>query len=133
MIDTQAKPLSYIRLLVLVVLLGAISAVITFAFIVLVQVGTDLVWKESLLSNRLDPRLLTLLICTFGGLLVGLLVRLFGDHSGIFAELMLEFGRTGRFEYRTAPGMVITALVSLIAGASLGPEAPLADACGGTG
>ena len=133
MIDTQAKPLSYIRLLVLVVLLGAISAAITFAFIALVHVGTDLVWKESLLSSRLDPRLLTLLICTFGGLLVGLLVRLFGDHSGIFAELMLEFGRTGRFEYRTAPGMVITALVSLIAGASLGPEAPLADACGGTG
>jgi H+/Cl- antiporter ClcA len=29
--------------------------------------------------------------------------------------------------------MVITAFVSLVAGASLGPEAPLADACGGIG
>jgi H+/Cl- antiporter ClcA len=133
MIDTQAKPVSYIRLLVLVVLLGAISAVITFAFVVLVHRGTELVWENTTLSTRLDPRLFTLLICTLGGLLVGLLVRLFGDHPGIFAELMLEFGRTGRFEYRNAPGMVITALVSLIGGASLGPEAPLADACGGTG
>ncbi len=133
MIDTQAKPLSYIRLLVLVVLLGAISAVITFAFIALVHLGTDLVWNETKLSTGLDPRLFTLLICTLGGLLVGLLVRWFGDITGIFAEVMLEFGRTGRFEYRNAPGMVVTALVSLIAGASLGPEAPLADACGGTG
>ena len=65
--------------------------------------------------------------------MVGLLVKLFGDHSGIFAELMLEFGKTGRFNYRHAPGIVITAFVSLISGASLGPEAPLADACGGIG
>ncbi|HJS18610.1 MAG TPA: chloride channel protein [Anaerolineales bacterium] len=133
MIDTQAKPVSYIRLLVLVVLIGVISAVITFAFITLVHLGTELVWEETTLSSGLDPRLFTLLVCTLGGLLVGLLVRLFGDHTGIFAEMMLEFGRTGRFEYRTAPGMVVTALVSLIAGASLGPEAPLADACGGIG
>jgi H+/Cl- antiporter ClcA len=64
---------------------------------------------------------------------VGLLVRIFGDYSGVFAEMMTEFGRTGRFNYRHAPGMVITALVSLIAGGSLGPEAPLAEACGSLG
>jgi H+/Cl- antiporter ClcA len=60
-------------------------------------------------------------------------VKFFGDHSGIFAEVMREFGKTGRFDYRNAPGIVITAFVSLISGASLGPEAPLADACGGMG
>ena len=65
--------------------------------------------------------------------MVGLLVKLFGDHNAIFAELMREFGKTGRFNYHHAPGIVITAFVSLIAGASLGPEAPLADACGGMG
>jgi H+/Cl- antiporter ClcA len=61
------------------------------------------------------------------------LVKLFGDHSGIFAELMQEFGRTGRFNYRHAPGIVVTAVASLAAGGSLGPEAPMADACGGLG
>ena len=60
-------------------------------------------------------------------------MKAFGDHSGIFSEVMREFGKTGRFDYRNAPGIVITALVSLISGASLGPEAPLADACGGIG
>jgi chloride channel protein, CIC family len=64
---------------------------------------------------------------------VGLLVKFFGDHNAIFADLMLEFGKTGRFHYHSAPGIVITAFVSLVAGASLGPEAPLADACGGIG
>ncbi len=133
MIDPQAKPASYVKLLALVSLLGLISALITFGFIALVHQGTYLLWEEAAQALGLDTRLFTVMVCTLGGLLVGLLVKLFGDHNAIFAELMLEFGRTGRFEYRHAPGIVITAFVSLISGASLGPEAPLADACGGIG
>jgi H+/Cl- antiporter ClcA len=133
MIDPQAKPAPYIKLMALVILLGLISALVTFAFIALVHQGTQLVWEQTALALGIDARLFTILICTIGGLLVGLLVKVFGDHNAIFAELMLEFGRTGRFDYRHAPGIVITAFISLISGASLGPEAPLADASGGIG
>jgi chloride channel protein, CIC family len=133
MIDPQARPASYIKLLALVILLGLISALVTFTFMFLVNQGTKLVWEQAAQALGITPPLFTILVCTTGGLLVGLLVKLFGDHSGIFFELMLEFGKTGRFNYRNAPGIVITAFVSLITGASLGPEAPLADACGGIG
>ena len=133
MIDTHAKPAPYMRLLFLVTLLGVISAVITFTFIFIVNRGTGLIWEQAAISLGLDTRLFTILVCTIGGLLVGLLVKVFGDHNAIFSELMVEFGRTGRFDYRNAPGIVVTAFVSLISGASLGPEAPLADACGGMG
>jgi H+/Cl- antiporter ClcA len=117
----------------LIVVLGLISALVTFAFMALVHQGTSLVWEQIAQALGIDPRLFTVVVCTFGGLLVGLLVKLFGDHNAIFADLMIEFGKTGRFDYRSAPGIVITAFVSLISGASLGPEAPLADACGGIG
>ena len=133
MIDPQAKPASYFKLMALVVVLGVISALVTFAFIALVQMGTQRLWEDAAQALGLDIRLFTILVCTAGGLLVGLLVKLFGDHNGIFADLMSEFGKTGRFDYRHAPGIVITAFVSLVSGASLGPEAPLADACGGIG
>ena len=133
MIDPQARPAPYIKLMALVVLLGLISALVTFAFVALVHQGTALVWERAAQALGIDPRLFTLLVCTLGGLAVGLLVKRFGDHNAIFADLMLEFGKTGRFEYRHAPGIVVTAFVSLISGASLGPEAPLADACGGIG
>jgi H+/Cl- antiporter ClcA len=106
---------------------------VTFAFVALVGVGTGAIWEQAAGALGMDARLFTVLICTLGGLLVGLLVKLFGDHNAIFFELMQEFGKTGRFNYRNAPGIVITAFVSLIAGGSLGPEAPLADACGGIG
>ncbi len=133
MIDPQARPTAYFKLMALVVVLGVISALVTFVFIVLVNQGIQLIWEQAAQSLGLDVRLFTILVCTVGGLVVGLLVKLFGDHNGIFADLMLEFGKTGRFDYRHAPGIVITAFVSLISGASLGPEAPLADACGGIG
>ncbi len=133
MIDTQAKPKSYIRLMALVALMGMVSAVVTFVFMAFVNGSIRLIWEEAALTIGVDPRLFTFLVCTLGGLLVGLLVKYFGDHNAIFSELMRDFGRTGRFDYRHAPGIVITAFVSLISGAALGPEAPLADACGGIG
>jgi H+/Cl- antiporter ClcA len=133
MIDPKARLRPYLRLMVMVALLGIVSAMITFSFIALVHQGTYLIWEQTAQVVGIDVRLFTLLVCTIGGLVVGLLVRIFGDHSGIFAEVMLEFGKTGRFDYRNAPGIVVTAFVSLISGASLGPEAPLADACGGIG
>ncbi len=133
MIDPQAKPAAYIKLLGFVAVLGVLSALVTFVFMALVHQGTALIWEQAAAMAGIDLRIFTILVCTTGGLLVGLLVKLFGDHSGIFAEVMLEFGKTGRFDYRNAPGIVLTAFVSLIAGASLGPEAPLADASGGMG
>jgi H+/Cl- antiporter ClcA len=129
----QIEPGPYLKLLVLAALLGLISAAITFAFQRGVHVGQILVWRRAAHATGLSAPVFTVGVCGLGGLLVGVLVKSFGDHSGIFAEMMTEFGRTGRFNYRSAPGMVITAVVSLIAGGSLGPEAPLADACGSLG
>jgi H+/Cl- antiporter ClcA len=133
MIDPEVKPKPYLGLMLLVGVMGIISALVTFVFMIIVNRGIALVWEQAAPATGLDPRLFTLLICTAGGLLVGLLVKLFGDHNAIFAEIMQEFGKTGRFDYRNAPGIVITAIVSLVSGGSLGPEAPLADACGGIG
>jgi H+/Cl- antiporter ClcA len=129
----RIEPGPYVKLLMLAAVLGLISAVITFGFLGLVHLGQVLVWRRVATATGLSEAVFTLAVCVLGGLIVGVLVRIFGDHSGIFAEMMTEFGRTGRFDYRCAPGMVITALVSLIAGGSLGPEAPLADACGSLG
>jgi H+/Cl- antiporter ClcA len=133
MIDPQARVAAYAKLLALVGAMGLISALVTFAFMALIHTGTHLLWEQTAEALGLDPRLFTFLVCTVGGLVVGLLVKLFGDHNAIFAELMLEFGKSGRFDYHDAPGIITTAFVSLICGASLGPEAPLADACGGIG
>jgi len=131
--EPEIETRSYLKLLLLAALLGAASAAVLFIFMLLVNTGSAAVWQTAAAATGLPAPLFTFLVCTFGGLLVGIAVKVFGDHSGIFADLMAEFGRTGRFDYRRAPGIVVTALISLVSGGSLGPEAPMADACGGMG
>jgi H+/Cl- antiporter ClcA len=114
-------------------LLGIATAVMTFLFIAISNQGIEVIWDQAVQPFGISRALFTLIVCSLGGLLVGVLVRIFGDHNGIFYELMQEFGETGRFKYRNAPGIVLTAFVSLMAGGALGPEAPLLDACGGLG
>ena len=94
------QPRPYLKLLLWAALLGLISAVITFIFMALVNVGTSAVWETAAAATGLSTQVFTLLVCTMGGLLVGVLVKIFGDHSGLFAVMMAEFGRTGRFEGR---------------------------------
>jgi H+/Cl- antiporter ClcA len=131
--EQEIETRSYVKLLLLAALLGAASAAVLYTFMWLVDTGSAVVWQTAAGATGLPAPIFTFLVCTFGGLLVGIVVKVFGDHSGIFAELMVEFGRTGRFDYRHAPGIVVTSLISLISGGSLGPEAPMADACGGMG
>jgi len=133
MIDPQAKAKPYFRLMLLVAVMGVVSAFITWLFISIVNGLIAVLWDQAGDALGLEDWMFTLIVCTFGGLVVGLLVKLFGDHNAIFFELMQEFGKTGRFNYRNAPGILITALVSMVAGGSVGPEAPLADTCGGVG
>ena len=130
MATERIQPRPYIRLLLLAGLVGFVGAVITFSFMWVVQEAAHLIWASTEDGSDVWRPIFTVVICAVAGIIVGVLVKVFGDHSGIFAELMQDFGRTGRFKYRQAPGMVVTAFVSLAAGGSLGPEAPMADACG---
>jgi H+/Cl- antiporter ClcA len=127
------QPRPYLKLLLRAALLGLVSAVITLVFMALVKAGQQLVWEQAAQAVGLSVPVFTVLVCAICGLLVGVPVKVFGDHTGVFAEMMLDFGRTGRFNYRHAPGVVLTTSPSLVAGGSLGPEAPLADACGSLG
>jgi H+/Cl- antiporter ClcA len=133
MLDDNIRPAAYGRLLALSALLGILTALITFSFIAFVHEAQMLIWDHWAPTLGLPAAVITIAICSVAGLLVGLIARFLGDPPAIFAELMAEFGHTGRFNYRTSPVVVLAALPSLIGGGSLGPEAPLADACGSIG
>ena len=78
MIDPQAKPAAYIKLLAFVAVLGVLSALVTFVFMALVHQGTVLIWEQAAAALGIDLRLFTVLVCTIGGLLVGFGARYAG-------------------------------------------------------
>jgi len=113
-----------------------LAGVVTLVFLTLTHLGVEFIWHTlpGLVgaAGAATP-LFIFAVATTGGLIVGVLVRIFGDQPALFAELLAEFAKTGRIEYHHIPGVVITAFVSLISGGALGPEAPLMDATGGIG
>ena len=76
--------------------------------------------------------LLGLCAALLGGL-VGLCQRFLGDHPKNINEAVSEIVKTGRLEYAKLPNGLATVSVSLIFGASLGPESAIVDLLGGLG
>jgi H+/Cl- antiporter ClcA len=104
-------------------LVGAVSA----GFLHFIEWGKQLLWQ--VLTPNLP--LQTLLVCTLGGLLIGLYQRYLGDHPKGIQAALSEIRTTGRLDYKHLPQGMLTAATSLIFGASLGPEAAIMDLVGG--
>ena len=104
-------------------LVGSLSA----AFLHLIDFGQFVLWKSGWSDFAYAP----LLICSAGGLLVGLCQRYLGDHPKNIQAATKELAESGRLEYTHLPHGLLTAGISLVFGASLGPEAAIMDLLGG--
>jgi H+/Cl- antiporter ClcA len=71
---------------------------------------------------HISQPLCTILVATLGGLLVGLGMRYLGVRHG---ESLTKEMEAGRVPYKGVPAYILTALIGLTSGASLGPEGPL--------
>jgi H+/Cl- antiporter ClcA len=119
---------AFLRLAITILLLAIAAGGAMLLFLVLQAAGTALIWQDS------PPfPLFTLLATVAGGLAVGLCLRFFGDHAGLLQQTIGEFQRTGRFEPEHLPGVLLSIYLSLIFGASLGPEVAAIDMGGSMG
>jgi len=119
----------YIRLLVWVIILAIPIALLTTLFLFLYERGI-LLYERLSESLGISPALFTLLVATFGGLLVGLGLHYLGSHHS--GSLQVEMAK-GRVPYRGIAGSMLIALIGLISGASIGPEGPLGHMGAGLG
>ncbi len=110
-------------------LLGGLVGAVSAGFLHFIEWGQELLWKVLTLNLPLQA----LLICTLGGLLVGLCQKYLGNHPQGITEAITTLRKTGRLEYQHLPHGLTTASISLIFGASLGPEAAIMDLIGGLG
>ena len=111
-----------IKLIVFCALIGAAAGIVFWIFLFLVRKGTWALWE--LLPEQVLPVIwYPLLICTAGGLLIGLFRKRFGDYP---EDMMTVFGRLKKnktYPYRNMLVIVIAAVLPLIFGSSVGPEA----------
>jgi H+/Cl- antiporter ClcA len=112
----------YIRLVVWIAVMAVPVGLLTLVYLLFYKGGTQLVWETIPGALSISRPVYTILVATLGGLLVGLGLRYLGVRHGESLQKEME---TGRVPVAGVPGLIVTALVGLIGGASLGPEGPL--------
>jgi H+/Cl- antiporter ClcA len=117
-----------------VVLASAVAvpaALATIAFVGVVNVGTRLVWDDLFAWSGLPRPVFLLLIPTIGGAIVGCILRFVPGKGGPEPGAGHGLGGNDHEPAPYLPGVIGAAVLSLVAGASLGPEAPLVTIIGG--
>lgn len=74
-----------------------------------------------------------LVVMPLAGLLIGLVIHFLGNPGEIGLIVDNIHSRGGRIDARKNPSMLLTSLISISAGGSLGPEAPLVQVTGSLG
>lgn len=74
-----------------------------------------------------------LLVMPLSGLLIGLIIHVLGNPGEISLIVDNIHSRGGRIDTRENPSMVLTSLISISSGGSLGPEAPMVQVTGSFG
>lgn len=112
----------YIKLLGLVAVVAVPVALLTLLFLGLYTMGGQFLMERLPAALNLSQPVSTILVATLGGLLVGLGMRYLGVRHGESLQKEME---AGHVPYKGVPAFILTALIGLTSGASLGPEGPL--------
>ena len=108
--------------MVLATLLGAVAGIVLWLFVQAVSFGTSLVW-ESIPS--FVGVWVAVPICAIGGCVIGLIHRRYGDYPDELDVVLGKVRREKRYDYRPILPIIACAMIPLILGASVGPEAGL--------
>jgi len=104
--------------------LGAAAGALVWVLLRIMNLGIDLVWHIAP-EHIGNEAAYTIAVCLFGGLLIGLWQRKFGIYPEELEEVMHQLRSTGTYPYSKIPMLSVAALLPLIFGGCLGPEAGL--------
>lgn len=133
--ETDAGPLNKAATIVIyalaILLLGFIAGAICWLFFFLMGKGIALIWDILPSVLGLDVWWWPLPICLIGGLIVGLFQKKWPGQPEEMDEVLAEVKKTGRYEYKTIFVGFFGALIPLLFGGSIGPEAGLTGVIAG--
>lgn len=118
----------------LTIAFGAFAGAFCWAFFFLMNLGIDLPWNQApaFLGGIGCPALFyPLVFCTLGGLAIGLFQKRVGPYPDDMNTVLAEVKKSGRYEYKHIKAMFLGALMPLMFGGSIGPEAGLTGVIAG--
>lgn len=124
----RAKAVNRVMFLISVILTGALAGALVWLILFVMDVGLEIVW-DGMASwfGRYYP----VLMCLVGGLVIGLFARRYGNYPEDLRTVMAKVKRDGRYGYDKLGRMSVAALLPLVFGGSVGPEAGLTGVIAG--
>lgn len=110
-------------------LLGGIVGAIIWAFLRVMNIGINFIWKY--VPGRFNIPFYTIIVCVVGAFLIGLWRKKFGDYPEELRVVLGKVKKTGGYQYNNILIGLCSALYPLVLGASVGPEAGLAGVIAG--
>ena len=112
-----------------------LNTVICVLFMALLTQATRLIYTVLPAAVNFPQRFWPILFCIVGALMIGLLIKKWGHYPKLLFEVLADFKRTHRIEYKDKfllkdAGL---AFVILLFGTSIGPEAVLSGMAGAIG
>ncbi len=104
-------------------IIGAFTGAIIWIFLKAMSMGTSLIWEW--LPGRIQIPFYTIIVCVLGGLVIGIFRKMFGDYPEELSTVLGKMKADKRYEYRNMLVLLIAALLPLLIGSSVGPEAGL--------
>lgn len=110
-------------LLAYTIIVGIISGVIIWSFIEIMNLGIYFLWDY--LPGLLHFKYYTVVTCLLGGLIIGLFKEKYGDATQELKVVVENVRTNHRYPYQNIFQSIVSALLPLMIGASVGPEAGL--------
>ena len=104
-------------------LIGAVAGALVWILLKIMAVGTEFLWKW--LPGKTTVPYYTILICVAGAAIIGIFRKIFGDYPEDLETVMGKVRTEKRYEYKNMLVMMVAALLPLLIGSSVGPEAGL--------
>lgn len=133
--DPVTADLNYTQTILCAAAIGIIGGLVATAYYYLLENLTHIVWHtlpEMLQSGDFLHSNYLWIATTIGGLLVGLSLYFMGL-PGEVAFVVDRVHDPGRIDIKQTPAMIVASLLSIAAGGSAGPEAPLVQVNGSIG
>ena len=104
-------------------LIGAVAGALVWILLKIMAVGTEFLWKW--FPGKTSVPYYTILICVAGAAIIGIFRKIFGDYPEDLETVMEKVRVEKRYEYKNMLVMMVAALLPLLIGSSVGPEAGL--------
>ena len=121
---TKNNVMNNFKLIVFCMALGVTAGAVVWAFLKAMSEGMDFIWH--FVPSNYDIPFYTLIVCTLGGLIIGLFRKKFGDYPESLDTVLGKVKTEKHYSYDNIVVLLFAALLPLLFGSSVGPEAGLA-------